>query len=101
MEKTMPVSEETDGGVALEDPEGQWELSCGRLRSKPGMATEHNYAQYELADCLGRQLDHAVYIVSQNAARLRISTGSFYIPDLCVVPRDAQRRLLAERPRRL
>ncbi len=30
----MPVSEQTYRVVALEDPEGQWELHRGRLREK-------------------------------------------------------------------
>ena len=38
----MPVSEQTYRQVALEDPEGKWELVCGYLRRKPAMTTEHN-----------------------------------------------------------
>jgi hypothetical protein len=38
----MPVGEATYERVALEDPDGEWELDCGRLWSKPGMTTQHN-----------------------------------------------------------
>jgi len=97
----MPVSEATYERVALEDPEGQWELQCGRLRSKPGMTTEHNYAMRELDGSLRAQLDGRIYTVSVNASRLRISTGTYYIPDLCVVPREFELRKLRELPSRL
>ncbi len=93
----MPVSEATYERVALEDPEGQWELVCGRLRSKPAMTTEHNNVMQRLDHQLQIQLDDAAYLVSVNTSRLRISTGSYYVPDLCVIPRDLQRRL-RERP---
>jgi Uma2 family endonuclease len=89
----MPVSEATYERVALEDPEGQWELACGRLRSKPAMTTEHNAVVSELEHQLGRQLDWSRYVVRSNSSRLRISTGSFYVPDLCVLPRSLERRL--------
>jgi Uma2 family endonuclease len=94
----MAVSEATYERLALEDPEGQWELRCGRPRSKPGMTTEHNYVLSELDGQLRSQLDSHVHLVSVNAARLKISTGAFYIPDLCVVPRELQRRRLQESP---
>jgi len=97
----MPISEATYERVALEDPEGQWELVCGRLRGKPGMTTEHNYALYELDGLLHDALDRHTYTVSVNAARLRISTGTYYIPDLAVIPREFQRRKLREMPGRL
>ncbi|MGI8553337.1 MAG: Uma2 family endonuclease [Dehalococcoidia bacterium] len=97
----MPVSEATYEQVALEDPEGQWELVCGRLRSKPGMTTEHNAAQRALGRILDRQLDERQSVVAQNSARLRISTGTYYVPDLCVIPIAAERRLRETRPRRL
>jgi hypothetical protein len=44
----MPISEETFERVALEDPDGKWELHCGRLtyliasvREPDGSYTEH------------------------------------------------------------
>ena len=97
----MPVSEATYERVALEDPEGQWELVCGRLRSKPGMTTEHQEVMDALDWQLKEQLDRREYAVRVNSGRLRISTGRDYIPDLCVIPRGAVRRTRREMPRRL
>ncbi len=93
----MPVSEATYERVALEDPEGQWELVCGRLRSKPAMTTEHNGVVEALDYELKRQLNRAEFFVRSNNGRLRISTGSYYVPDLFVLPRALERRL-RERP---
>jgi Uma2 family endonuclease len=89
----MPVSVETYERVALEDPEGQWELVCGRLRERPLMTTEHNGAQRRLQRQLDRQLPEDLFTVSSNSARLRISSGTFYVPDLCVIPIELERRL--------
>ena len=97
----MPVTEETYERVALEDPEGQWELVCGRLRQKPGMTTEHNEVASKLDRRLWMQLDEREFAVRTNSARLRISSGLTYIPDLCVVPRAMVERARRERPRRL
>ena len=88
----MPISEATYEQVALEDPEGQWELVCGRLRRKPEMTTEHNGVQRRLDRRLQLQLNEDDYIVSAGSACLRISTGSFYVPDLCVLPTAVEQR---------
>jgi Uma2 family endonuclease len=90
----MPVSVETYELVALEDPEGQWELACGRLRSKPVMTTEHNGVMYRLARRLIEQLSEVDYLIAMNTSRLRISNGSYYVPDLCVIPVALQQRML-------
>jgi Uma2 family endonuclease len=82
----MPVSERTFQTVALEDPEGQWELHCGTLRRKPAMSYEHNYIALSLQMYLIQQLDQKAFRVSHNGARLRISAEHYYIPDLCVIP---------------
>ncbi len=52
----MPVSEAIFERVALEDPEGLWELASGRLRRKPDMTTEHNQVTRLLAALLTIQL---------------------------------------------
>jgi hypothetical protein len=97
----MPVSAETYERVALEDPEGQWELVCGRLRQKPPMANAHSMVLYNLNIALVRQLDQHDYLVSMNTCRLQISTGSYFIPDICVVPRAYLERNLRVEPERL
>jgi Uma2 family endonuclease len=97
----MPVSEATYERVALEDPEGKWELVCGRLRSKPGMTIEHGDVTSALDHLFQVQLDYREYKVSVNSARLRISTGRDYVPDLCVIPLAFVLRKRQELPRRL
>lgn len=92
----MPVSEQTYQRVVLEDPTGGWELVCGRLRQKPIMTTEHESTARRLVRRLGTQLDEDEWEIGERV-RLRISTGSYYVPDVCVVPRIYVRRL-RERP---
>ncbi|MBI2760875.1 MAG: Uma2 family endonuclease [Chloroflexi bacterium] len=82
----MPVSEQTYLRVALEDPEGQWELHCGRLVEKPGMTFEHNHLMNELAFMLRGQLDSSRYYVHVNSSRARRSSERYYIPDIVVIP---------------
>lgn len=93
----MPVSAETYERVALEDGDEQWELDCGRLRKKPLMTTEHQSSMDLLAGQCYRQLDPSEYRIRVNSGRLRISTGTFYVPDLCVIPTAMVLRL-KERP---
>ena len=83
--------------IALQDSGAKWELACGHLRRKPEMTTEHGFAARTLATLLGRQLDLNDYTVGTDACRLRISSGTFYVPDVCVVPMEYVRRL-HERP---
>src|SRR5947209_4405329 len=91
----MPVSEASYQRVAMEDDE-QWELVCGRLRKKPPMTTEHNFIPSQLLVQLILQLPRGEYRVTE-AGKLRTSSGSHYVPDLCVIPM-AYVRGLHERP---
>ena len=92
----MPVREATYRQVALEDHEGQWELVCGRLRRKPPMTTEHQDTARELLLALVMQLDRRDFAVGETI-KVRTTAGSYYIPDVTVVPREFVRRL-RERP---
>ncbi|MHB8574932.1 MAG: Uma2 family endonuclease [Dehalococcoidia bacterium] len=96
----MAISEQTYEQVALEDGDEQWELVCGRLRAKPPMTLDHNEVPRALADILRRFLRRANYSIAETA-RLRVSTGNFLIPDLCVIPRGSVLRHRAERPTNL
>lgn len=82
----MAISAETYERVALEDVDGQWELDCGALRRKPGMTAAHNEVQSRLHIALGTQLDRRRFTVRSNSARLRLPSGAYYIPDVCVIP---------------
>jgi len=92
----MPVSEETYQKLALEDLEGQWELHCGRLVQKPGMSYEHGYLMFRLVASLSRQLDEQQFGVRANHARTR-TAGSYYLPDVCVLPMEVVRPHRGER----
>jgi Uma2 family endonuclease len=80
----MPISFETYKRVALEDPTGGWELVCGKLREKPPMTMKHGETSRRLHTFMGRQLDWRQWSIGET--RLRISTGTYYIPDLTVLP---------------
>jgi Uma2 family endonuclease len=97
----MPIREKTYRRVSLEDPTGHWGLACGRLRSKPGMTTEHYDLIRRLARRLILQLNEREYDVGMDGPRLRLSTGSYYLPDVCVIPRAFIEQQRREAPRRL
>ena len=82
----MVVSAETFERVALEDPEGHWELHCGRLRRKPGMTFEHNEVMHQLGFQFHRQLDRNRYRVRINTGHARRLESTYYIPDVFVIP---------------
>jgi Uma2 family endonuclease len=94
----MPITFDTYARVALEDGDALWELACGQLRQKPVMTVEHDGSYWNLAMLLSQQLDAQRYRVSQNGGRLRIASGTYYLPDLCVIPVAVLRRLRRERP---
>ena len=93
----MPVSEKTFRQVALEDPEGHWELFCGFMRRKPGMSIEHNQVMSDLHITLGQQLDRNQFAVRSNAGHVRHTAQSYYIPDVFVIPVELQRPLWGRR----
>lgn len=82
----MPIPDELYEQVVLHDPEGHWELECGRLRRKPEMAAEHGFVSRRLAIRLGRQLDEDQFQVAMENGRLRTPSGRYYQPDVCVIP---------------
>ncbi len=82
----MPVTERTYQAIALEDPEGQWELHRGRLRKKPSMSFGHNRGMSRLVRQLISQLDADAYDVRFNSGRLRRLDETYYIPDVFVLP---------------
>ena len=95
----MPISEKTYRLVALEDPTGRWELSCGQLRSKPAMTSAHEHTFELLAQALRDRIDQRDYIVRTDGPRLRTSAGNFYLPDDCVYPRRLLERAFRDNPR--
>jgi Uma2 family endonuclease len=77
--------------IALEDPRRGWELVRGHLREKPPMTMKHEVTARRLPLILGEQLGWREWTIGP--ARLRISTGTYYIPDFVVVPMSLARKL--------
>lgn len=82
----MPVTQHTYRAVALEDPEGQWELDRGRLREKPSMSVSHNRQMARLVHMLNAQLSMDEFEVRMNTGRLRFQDETYFVPDVHVVP---------------
>jgi len=97
----MVISAKTYEQVALEDPNGHWELDHGCLRQKPGMTAQHDFIMQTVQIELQRQLDRNLFLVYMNTMRLRTSDGSFYVPDVTVVPRASVQAALDLRSTRL
>ncbi len=92
MQRVGLVSPESYERVALNDPDGHWELFDGVLREKPGMAYAHNYVMFELGVSLRLALDPNLYEVRSNAGRVRVAADRYYIPDVLVIPRSMTER---------
>lgn len=97
----MPVSEARYRQVALEDPEGKWELVCGHLIAKPAMTTEHEQVARKLARQLILQLSDEEYLVDRDSPRLRVHGGNYRLPDVCVIPVPVIQQRLREYPAKL
>jgi len=82
----MPLTFETYERVALEDPEGNWELHGGRLRRRSSGTFGHNHVSHRLAFAVYGQLDHGRYHGRINLGRLRCSAQDIYVPDAMVIP---------------
>ena len=65
------------------------------------MTIEHDGTSARLAQELIRQLKPREYDVRMERPRLRVSTGSYYLPDVCVIPRAFVERKRREQPREL
>ena len=97
----MVVSAETYERVALEDPDGLWELVCGELRQKSPMTFEHDHVIEMLADRLRALVSSEQISVRAHPIRLLTPSGAHYIPDLCLIPRELLRTRLEEKRREL
>jgi Uma2 family endonuclease len=94
--KTEFMSEETYQEFALGDPQGQWELSRGQLREKPGMSVDHGVVTDNLLEFLYDQLDRSEYRIRSTHARLRRSADTYYVPDIAVIPTPVVQALLEQ-----
>jgi Uma2 family endonuclease len=90
-----PVSEETFRQLALGN--SRLELHRGQLREKPGMSVEHGHVMDDLLAQLYAQLDRRVYRLRAQHARLRVSSATYYVPDIAIIPRSMEQMLRARR----
>lgn len=95
----MPVSVRTYEQLALEDPEGHWELVCGRPRQKPAMSQPHNTLADELGFLLWEQLRGRPFVVRREG-RTRRGEEYYFLPDVMVIPLELW-RAFREIPRAL
>jgi Uma2 family endonuclease len=72
--------------LALNAEDRFWELWDGVLVEKPWMSMRHNRVVAYLGAALINQLDPRDYVVSINGDRTRLSSRSYYIPDVIVIP---------------
>jgi hypothetical protein len=70
------MSDEAFERLALEDPDGHWELYCGVPRRKPAMTFEHYDVSHNLLIMLANRLDRHEYRVRTNSGRERRPTRS-------------------------
>jgi Uma2 family endonuclease len=94
------MSEEAYRELALGDSGERWELVRGHLWERPGMSVSHNRVTMTVAAHLLRQLDPGQFRVSVSLSRLRVSSDTYYVPDVVVIP-TATVRKLDETPRAL
>ena len=85
----MSITQELYRAVAVEDPDGRWELHRGKLREKPAMSFVHNEVMVELGYQLRAQLPPDAFVVRINAGRLSLGEDSYYIPDVLVMARPS------------
>ena len=78
------ISEEEYRDLALAEP--RLELWNGEPREKPAMSSTHEDMAALLAHMLMSQLDRREFRVSVNGAKARISSGTYFVPDVVVIP---------------
>jgi Uma2 family endonuclease len=98
--ETEQMSEEAFREFSLHDPQGRWELVNGQLREKPSLSAAHGDVLDLLLEQLYAQLDRSKYRIRTQHGRLRVSSETYYIPDIAIIP-IAVRQALLTRPRAL
>jgi Uma2 family endonuclease len=91
--RTKQMSEQEYREFVLGDGSGRWELVDGLLREKPGMSVMHGDVMETLAFALRGQLDRDNYRVRVQHARTRVSSETYYVPDIAVAPTSLVRAL--------
>jgi Uma2 family endonuclease len=94
--RTAQLSEQAFREFSLGDSESRWELRDGQLRERPPMTAGHGRAMDELSAQLHMQLDRREFRLRTQHARLRVSSDTYYIPDIAVIPARVE-QVLQER----
>ena len=96
MPRARTMTDEAFEQLALDDPDGKWELWCGEPRRKPLMTFRHNDITDDLAFALRLQLDRKQFRVRNDKGRVRRPGSSSFIPDVFVVPAKVFEPLLGD-----
>ena len=80
------ISEHEYRELALHESDRPWELWDGVPREKPLMSMKHEDVASYLGAALIIHLDRRHYRVDINGGRARLSTHSYFIPDVVVIP---------------
>ena len=74
----MRLSDAEFRRLAIDDPDGKWELFDGEPRRKPCMTWEHNYIALYLAASLIGRLDVREYHVRSEAGHVRRELATYH-----------------------
>lgn len=83
----MPLTFRTYAQLALEDPDGRWELDAGSPRSKPPESFLHGLLVDEVVEQLVPQVRGTPVRLSVNHARIATGPDGVCLPDIAVTPR--------------
>jgi Uma2 family endonuclease len=83
---TALVGEAEYRELALMGENRRLELFRGHLREKPAVSVDHSYVAMNLVELLLKQLERDQYRVSLGQARLRVTSDTYYVPDVTVIP---------------
>jgi Uma2 family endonuclease len=95
--RTDHISEAVYRQLAIQDDYALVELYRGYPREKPPMSVGHGDVMGRLLRQLFIQVDDSAYQVRVQHARLRLSSDTYFIPDIAIVPND-QIAPLRQRP---
>ena len=80
------ISEAEYRELALSDSNETWELWDGVPLAKPIMTIRHGNTTSDLGGLLLARLDRRDHRVQFNHARARISSSTYFVPDIAIIP---------------
>ena len=91
--RTEQLSEQAFRELSLGDSQGRWELHHGQLRERPPMTAGHGRDMHRLLAQLYAQLDPRAYVLRTQHGRTRVSSDTYYIPNIVVIPAQVEAAL--------